>query len=210
MTPLSFTSKNKIDDDEDNDALSIQGPINMDALSSTKPMEIATAMQSRDNKKRMKEQQKESQSIQCAVDIFSSLLLETNTNRVSTLIDRLGQLVADVGEQRNCFEDASFLNVEKEYKKKRIEKLMNDIDKDKVALIVNKDHIKDAIEDGGKILSIVVKFSLFCDDLMKRKQEAEKELEGLSESFSPLNDSAIAYGRSIVELQHKLKAYEDK
>lgn len=70
----------------------------------------------------------------------------------------------------NFFEDATFFNMEKEYKKKRVEKLMNDIDKDKVALMVNKDHIKDAIETGGKILSTVAKFLLFCDDLIKRKQ----------------------------------------
>ncbi|XP_059067226.1 uncharacterized protein LOC131858157 [Cryptomeria japonica] len=56
VTPLSFTSKKKIDDDEDDDALSMQGPINMDMLSSTELMEIATAMQSREKMKRMKEQ----------------------------------------------------------------------------------------------------------------------------------------------------------
>lgn len=172
-------------------------------------MEIAIAMQSRAKKKRMKEQQKEDQTIHCAVEILSSLLSEMNTNRLSTPIDKLNQLVVDTGEQMKSFEDATYLNVENKFKKKR-NQLMNDIDKDKVALTVNKDHIKDAIETRGKILSTITKFSLFCDDLMKRKQEVEKELEVLSESFIPLNDSTITYGRLVVELQHKLKYYENE
>ncbi|XP_059066379.1 uncharacterized protein LOC131857696 [Cryptomeria japonica] len=45
---------------------------------------------------------------------------------------------------------------------------------------------------------------------LTKKKEAEKELKVLSDSFKPLNDSAIYYGRSIVELQHKLKAYESE
>lgn len=82
VTPLSFTSKKKIDDDEDDDALSIQGPINMDALNTTELMEIAIAMKYRAKKKIMKEQQKESHSIQCVVDILSSLLPETHKQTV--------------------------------------------------------------------------------------------------------------------------------
>ncbi|XP_059068496.1 uncharacterized protein LOC131859002 [Cryptomeria japonica] len=110
VTPLSFTSKKKIDDDEDDDALSIQGPINMDMLSSTELMEISTAMQSREKKKRMKEQQKEVEIIKHAVEILSSLLPETDTNNFATPIDKLGQLVNDVGEHMKTFEDATYVN----------------------------------------------------------------------------------------------------
>ncbi|XP_057830667.2 uncharacterized protein LOC131041558 [Cryptomeria japonica] len=98
VTPLSFNSKKKIDDDEDDDALSIQGPLNMDMLSSTKLMEIATAMKSRAKKKRMKEQQKEAETIKHLVEILSSLLPETDTDNFATLIDKIGQLVNDAGE----------------------------------------------------------------------------------------------------------------
>lgn len=59
VTPLSLDYKNKIMDEDDDDAISIQGPINMDMLSSTELMEIVTTMQSQAKKKRMKEQQKE-------------------------------------------------------------------------------------------------------------------------------------------------------
>lgn len=46
VTPLSLDSKNKAIDEEEDDALSIQGPLDMDRLSSTELMEISTAMQS--------------------------------------------------------------------------------------------------------------------------------------------------------------------
>lgn len=39
MTPRSLTSKKIIDDDEEDDTVSIQGPINMDMLSPTELME---------------------------------------------------------------------------------------------------------------------------------------------------------------------------
>lgn len=51
---------------------------------------------------------------------------------------------------------------------------MRDIDKGKVALIMNKDQLKESLETGGKILSTVAKFSLFCDDLKIKKEEDEK------------------------------------
>ncbi|XP_059065914.1 uncharacterized protein LOC131857400 [Cryptomeria japonica] len=92
------------------------------------------------------------------------------------------------------FEDATYVSVEKEYKKQQTEQLMKDIDKGKVALTMNKDYLKEALETSGKILSIVAKFSLFCEDLKKKKEEAEKELDVICESFKPLNDSAINFG----------------
>lgn len=87
---------------------------------------------------------------------------------------------------------------------------MKGIDKYKVGLIVNMDLIKEALQTRGEILSIVANFSLFCDDLEKKRHEAQHELNILSESCNPLNDSAIHFGRSIVALQHKLKDYETK
>lgn len=118
VTPTPLTSKRKVVDDEDDDALSIQEPINMDILSSTKLMEIANAMQSQD-KKKMKKQQKEAATIKNAIEILSSLLPETNTDNFVTLINKIGQLVTDVREQMKSFEDATYLNVEKEYNKQR-------------------------------------------------------------------------------------------
>ncbi|XP_057866035.2 uncharacterized protein LOC131073591 [Cryptomeria japonica] len=59
----SLTSKKTIDDDEDDDTISIEGPINMDMMSPTKLMEIASAMQYKEHKKIMKAQRKEAQTI---------------------------------------------------------------------------------------------------------------------------------------------------
>lgn len=55
-------------------------------------------------------------------------------------------------------EEATMLNVEKEYKK-RIEQLMQDIDKDIVGLTVNMDLIKGVLKIKGKILSTIANFS---------------------------------------------------
>ncbi|XP_057814309.2 uncharacterized protein LOC131028096 [Cryptomeria japonica] len=98
VTPLSFTSKKKIDDDEDDDELSIQGPINMDMLSYIELMEFVTAMQSREKKKRMKEHHKEAKIVKHAIEILSSLLSEIDIDNFATPIDKLGQLVNDASE----------------------------------------------------------------------------------------------------------------
>ncbi|XP_059067797.1 uncharacterized protein LOC131858541 [Cryptomeria japonica] len=79
---------------------------------------IATTMQSREKKKRMKEQQKEAKTIKHTVEILSSLLSEIDIDNFATPIDKLGQLVNDVGEQMKASEDATYVCVEKEYKKK--------------------------------------------------------------------------------------------
>lgn len=60
-------------------------------------------MQSRAQNKRMKEQQREVETIKIVVDILSSLLLETNIECFVTPIDQLGQLVTDVGDQIKTF-----------------------------------------------------------------------------------------------------------
>lgn len=175
-TPLSLDSKKKVvdeEDDDDDDALSIQGPLDMDKLSSIELMEIATSMQSRDKKKRMKEQQNEVETIRNDVDILSSLLLETDTGNFATPIDKLGQLVSDAGEKMKSLEDAAYVNVEKNYKKKRIEHLMSEIYKGKVTLTINKDCLKEALENECKILSTVSTFSLFCVDLKKKREEVD-------------------------------------
>lgn len=99
-------------------------------------------------------------------------------------------------------------SLENNYKKKRTKHLISKIDKGKVALTFNEDYLKEALETRGKILSIVSTFSLFCVDLKKKREEDDRELEVVSESFKPLNDSAIHFGRLVVELQHTLKVYE--
>lgn len=86
--------------------------------------------------------------------------------------------------------------------------LMSEIDKGKVALTVNEDLLKNALETGRTILATISKFSLFCANLKVKKEDAEKELEILSETFMPLNYSAIIFGRSIVDLHHKFEMYE--
>lgn len=57
-------------------------------------------------------------------------------------------------------------------------------------------------------MATISKFSLFCANLKEKREDAEKELEILSETFRPLNDSAILFGRSVVDLHHKLEMYE--
>lgn len=99
-------------------------------------------MKSREKKKRVKEQQKEVETIKHAVEILSSLLPETDIDNFATLIDKLDQLVNDVSEQMKTFEDVTYVSVEKEYKKKRMKQLMKDVDKDKVSLTVNKSTLR--------------------------------------------------------------------
>lgn len=77
--------------------------------------------------------------------------------------------------------------------------MMFEIDKGKVALTVNKDILKTILETRGKILATLSKFSLFCVDLRKERDDAEKELEVLSEGFKPVNDSSILFGNSILD-----------
>lgn len=114
VTPLSLDSKKKVfAEEDDDDALSIQGPLDMDKLSYTKLMEIATTMKSWAKKKRMKEQWKEAETIRRLVDILSSLLPNSDTGSFATPIDKLGQLVSDVGEKMKSLEDATYITVEK-------------------------------------------------------------------------------------------------
>lgn len=77
-------------DDDDDDSINIQGPIDVDKLSAYELMEIASVMQSRAQKKRLKEQRKEAETIQTVVEILSSLLPETETSNLSTPIAKLG------------------------------------------------------------------------------------------------------------------------
>lgn len=104
--------------------------------------------------------------------------------------------------------EVSLHNVEKEYEKKKIEILIKAIDKDKEGLTMNMDQIKEALKNGGKIISTIYNFSLFFDDLGKRRKEAQEELKSLSESFEPLNDSTTIFGRYVIVIQHKLKEYK--
>ncbi|XP_059066296.1 uncharacterized protein LOC131060025 [Cryptomeria japonica] len=58
--------------------------------------------------------------------------------------------------QMKTFEDATYVCVEKEYKKQRTKQLMKDIDQAKVALTVNKDHLMEALEIDSKENNIPV------------------------------------------------------
>lgn len=90
VTPLSLDSKKKIVDEDDDDVINIKGPLNMDSLRSTEFMEFATSMQSHAKKKRVKEQQKEAETIRNAVEILSSLLSETDTDNFVIPINKIG------------------------------------------------------------------------------------------------------------------------
>ncbi|XP_059068738.1 uncharacterized protein LOC131859188 [Cryptomeria japonica] len=109
-TEKKETEEKKIIDDDDDDSISIKAPIDMDNPSSSQLMEIATIIQSRDQKKRMEEKQREVETIRAAVDILSSLLPETDTKSFVTPIDKLGQLVTDVRDQLKTFEDATYID----------------------------------------------------------------------------------------------------
>lgn len=175
--------------DDDDDFVRIKGPIEMENLSSSQLMEIAQGMQSRAHKKRMKEQQREAKTIRTIVDILSSLLPNTNTKSFVTPIDKLGQLVINAIDQLNTFEDAAYILVEKDYKKERTKQLMSNIDKGKLSLMVNKDLLKTRLETGGKILATVSKFSLFCVEIRKKRDDSQEDLEVLREGFKPVNDN---------------------
>lgn len=205
VTSRSLTSKKILDDDEDDNTISIQGPINMDTLSPTELMEIASNMQSRAHKKIMRAQRKEAQTIQAAIDILSSLLPEIDIDNLSTPIEKLDLLVTSTGEQMTSLEEATIKNVEKEYEKRRIEQLMKDIDRDRVGLAMNLEQIKEALQT---IVSTTCNFSLFLDEIDKKKKAEQHELKVLSESFNPLNDSATIFGREVICIQQKLKTYE--
>lgn len=122
----------------------------------------------------MKEQQKETETLINAVEFFSSLLVEIDIVDFANLIDKLGKLVSDARDQIKSFEEVAYDYLEKYYKKKKIDKLITNIEKGKIVLKNNKDDLKKALETRGKILSTVGKFSLFCVDLKKKKEEAKK------------------------------------
>ncbi|XP_059067598.1 uncharacterized protein LOC131858385 [Cryptomeria japonica] len=82
-----------------------------------------------------------------AVDIFSNLLLENDTDSLTTPIEKLDHLVTSAGEQMKSLGEAALHNVEKEYEKKRIEMLIKTIGKDKIGLTMNMDQIKEALKN---------------------------------------------------------------
>lgn len=86
----------------------------MDNLRSSQLIQIAQAIQSRSNKKILKEQQKEVETLRMVVEIMSSLLPETGIENLVTLMDKLVQLVVDVGDQLKTFEEATHISVEKD------------------------------------------------------------------------------------------------
>lgn len=81
---------------------------------------------------------------------------------------KIGQLVVDATHQLKSLEEAAHTLAEKNYKKKRGEKLMLDIDKGKIALSVNKDLLRTTIETRGNLLANTSNVSLFYFDLKKR------------------------------------------
>lgn len=132
--------------EDDDDSLDVLGPINVDNMSTSEMMNIASVMQSIAHKKRLKEQRVEAETIQNAVDILSSLLPKTSTTHLTSPIRKLGQLVADASNQIKSLEEKTQTYAEKSHKKKYGEKLAKDIDTGKIALSHNKTLLGKAIE----------------------------------------------------------------
>lgn len=93
--------------DEDDDSLGIIGPIYVDRMSASKLMKIATIMQSKVQKKRLKEQRMEVETIQNVIDILTSLLPKTAIGHLSTPIVKLGQLIVDASDQLKSLEEVA-------------------------------------------------------------------------------------------------------
>lgn len=81
----------------------------MKNLSTSEMMKIASVMQSRVHKKRLKEKKVEAETIQTMIDILSSLLPETSIAYLSTPISKLGQLIADASDQIKSLKDIAQL-----------------------------------------------------------------------------------------------------
>lgn len=124
-------------------------------------MEIATVMQSRAQKKRLKEQRKEDETIQIVVEILSYLLPDTAIGNLSTPIGNLRQLVGDSSDQLKSLEEGAQTFAEKNYRKKRGEHIMKDIDTRRIALSLNKDLLRKAIKIRGKIIAYTSNVSFF-------------------------------------------------
>lgn len=157
--------------DDGDDSIGIKGLIDVENMSTSELMEIATLMKYRAQKKILKEQRKEVETIQTVIEILSSILLETDIGNLSTPIRKLGQLVADASDQLKSLEEAAQTLVENNYRRKRVEQFMKDIDTGKIALSLNKDLLKNSIETEGRILAYTSNVSFFYTYLKKRQEE---------------------------------------
>lgn len=195
-------------DEDDDDSLGISGPIIVDNTSASEIMNIATVMQSRAHKKRLKEQRMEAETIQNVVDILTSLLPETATGYLTTPICKLGKLVANASDQLKSLEEETQTYAEKSYRKKCGEQLMKEIDTGKNALSLNKDLLSKAIETRGKILASTSNVSFFYFDINNRRIETEQELEKICNAYVPLQDSVFSFGKFVDDLQNRLDTYD--
>lgn len=195
-------------DEDDNNSLGIPGPIDIDKMRASEMMNIASVMQPRAHKKRLKQKRVEAETIQNAVDILSSLLPDTSTTHLTSPIRKLGQLVADAFDQIKSLEEATQTYAEKNHKKKNGEKLAKDINTGKMALSQNKDLLGKAIEIGGRYLASTSNVSFCYFDITKRQTEIEKELERICNTYVPLQDSIFSFTKSIDDLHHRLETYD--
>lgn len=166
IEPIKSLVIQQIDDDDN--SLGISGPKIVDNMSASEMMKIALVMQSRTQKKRLKEQRMEVETIQNVVDILTSLLPETTRGHLTTPICKLGQLVADASDQLKFLEEVAQNNAENSYRKKCGEQLLKEIDTGKIALSLNKDLLRKAIKTGGKILASTSNVSFFYSDINNR------------------------------------------
>lgn len=201
VEPVKSLVKQQTNEDDD-DSLGIIGPIDVDSMSASKLMKIATVMQSRAQKKRLKEQRMEAETIQNAIDILSSLLLEIAIGHLSTPIGKFGQLVTDASDQLKSLEEASQTYAKKSYRKKHGEQVMKDIATGRIALSLNKDFLRKAIEIGGRIIASISNVSFFYIDINQRRTKIEKELAKICSDYVPLQDSILAFGKTVDDLQN--------
>lgn len=142
------------------------------------------------------------------MEILSSLLLETAIGNLSTPIDKLGQFFADASDQLKSLEEATQTIAKKSYRKKRGEQIMKDYDTKKISLSLNKDLLRKAIDYGGKIISYTSNVSFLYADIVKKWTKIELELEKICNAYIPLQDSVLAFSKSVDDLQSRLDVYD--
>lgn len=100
------TLKEGINDNDDyDDILAIQGPIDVNALSSSEMIKISSTLKSKAKKKMIKVQRKEAQVILLERDALLDLMLEVDCDEYATPISQLDRLMTATGEKMKSLKD---------------------------------------------------------------------------------------------------------
>lgn len=87
---------------------------------------------------------------------------------------------------------------------------MKDIDTRIIALSLNKDLLRKAIETRGKIIAYTSNVSFFYFDINQRRIEIEQELAKICNAYVPLQDSIFVFSKSVDDLQNQLDTYDQE